>query len=133
LTKIIKLLAILVVAVVLFGGCSNAPGNSDSQYRKISAEEAKTKMDSNEDVIIVDVRTLDEFNEGHIPNAILIPNESITDTPPEKLPDLDAEILVYCRSGNRSQQAADKLIELGYTNVYDFGGIIDWPYDTVTE
>lgn len=133
MSKRFKLLAILVVAMILFGGCSNTPENSDSKYRKISAEEAKTRMDSNEDAVIVDVRTLDEFNEAHIPNAVLIPNESITDTPPEKLPELDAEILIYCRSGNRSQQAAEKLIALGYTNVYDFGGIIDWPYDTVTE
>lgn len=105
----------------------------DSKYKKITAEDAKNRMDENKDVVVVDVRTLDEYNEGHIEGAILIPNETITDTPPELLLDLDAEILIYCRSGNRSQQAAKNLIDLGYTNVYDFGGIIDWPYDTVTE
>lgn len=70
---------------------------------------------------------------GHIPGAILIPNESIGDKKPELLPELDAEILVYCRSGNRSAQAAKKLISLGYTKAYDFGGIINWPYEIITE
>jgi len=133
LFRISKLIAILIVTLVVFGGCSNTPENTESDYKKISAEDAKNRMDENKDVIVVDVRTLDEYNEGHIEESILIPNETITDIPPELLPDLDAEILIYCRSGNRSQQAAEKLIDLGYTNVSDFGGIIDWPYDTVTE
>ncbi len=131
--KISKLIAMLIVTMLVSGGCGNVPEKTDSDYKKISAEDAKNRMDESKDAIVVDVRTLDEYNEGHIEGAILIPNETITDTPPELLPDLDAEILIYCRSGNRSQQAAEKLIELGYTNVYDFGGIIDWPYDTVTE
>lgn len=101
-------------------------------YKKITAEEAKSRIDSGENIVIVDVRTETEYDSGHIPKAILIPNETITDSMQELLPDLDAEILVYCRSGNRSAQAAKKLIAIGYTNVYDFGGIIDWPYDTVT-
>jgi rhodanese-related sulfurtransferase len=133
LSKMFKLLLIVIVAVAFFGGCSQVPEKSDSLYKKISAEEAKARMDENKDVIILDVRTSEEYNEGHIENAILIPNETILDSPPDALPDLNAEILIYCRSGNRSQQAAEKLIDLGYTNVYDFGGIIDWPYDTVTE
>lgn len=131
--KISKLIALLIVSMIIFSGCSNIPEKTDSDYKKISAEDAKTRMDKDKNVIVVDVRTLEEYNEGHIENAILIPNETIQDKPPEQLPDFDAEILIYCRSGNRSQQAAEKLIDLGYTNVYDFGGIIDWPYDTITE
>lgn len=131
--KISKLIAVLIMTMIVSGGCGNVPEKSDSEYKKITVEDAKNRMEENKDVVVVDVRTLDEYNEGHIEGAILIPNETITDTPPEQLPDLDAEILIYCRSGNRSQQAAEKLIDMGYTNIYDFGGIIDWPYDTVTE
>jgi rhodanese-related sulfurtransferase len=131
--KINKLLALLILALIIFSGCSNNLEKTDSGYKKISAEEAKIRIDKDKNVIIVDVRTLEEYNEGHIENAILIPNETILDEPPEQLPDLDSEILIYCRSGNRSQQAAEKLIDLGYTNVYDFGGIIDWPYETIAE
>jgi len=90
-------------------------------------------MDSGDEIIILDVRTQEEYDAGHIAGAILIPNETIIDTKPDLLPDLDAEILVYCRSGNRSAQSAKKLLAIGYTNVYDFGGIIDWPYEVVTD
>jgi len=90
-------------------------------------------MDSGDEIIILDVRTKEEYDAGHIKGAILVPNESIIDEQPELLPDLDAEILVYCRSGNRSAQAAKKLLAIGYTNVVDFGGIIDWPYDVVKD
>ena len=83
--------------------------------------------------IIVDVRTQEEFDSGHIPNAICIPNENIGTEQPEELPDLDQVILIYCRSGNRSKQAAQKLADMGYTNVYEFGGIIDWTGEVVTE
>lgn len=133
LYRIIKLIAVLIVAVMVLSGCGGPAGKEDPGYETISAEDAKNRMDENKDAIIVDVRTESEYNEGHIEGAILIPNETIHDTPPEQLPDFNAEILIYCRSGNRSQQAAEKLVELGYTNVADFGGIIDWPYDTVTE
>jgi rhodanese-related sulfurtransferase len=81
--------------------------------------------------ILLDVRTPAEFAEKHIPGALLIPNETIGDTPPPELTDLNAEILIYCRSGSRSRQAAEKLIAMGYTAVYDFGGIASWPYETV--
>lgn len=101
------------------------------EYIKITAKEAKARIDSGDNIIILDVRTAAEYESGHIQGAILIPNETITNKKPELLPDLNAEILIYCRSGNRSAQAAKKLIAIGYTNVYDFGGIIDWPYDTV--
>lgn len=102
------------------------------EYKKITAQEAKSRIDSGENIVIVDVRTETEYKFGHIPNAILIPNETITNSMPELLPELGAEILVYCHSGNRSAEAAKKLIAIGYTNVYDFGGIASWPYDTVT-
>lgn len=102
------------------------------EYKKLTAKEAKARIDSGNDIIILDVRTSVEYESGHIPNAILIPNETITDKNPDLLPDKNAEILIYCRSGNRSAQAAKKLNALGYTNVYDFGGIIDWPYDTIS-
>ena len=97
-----------------------------------SAREAKERMDSGDDIIILDVRTQDEYEESHIPGAILIPNETIGTEMPEQLPDAGQEILVYCRSGNRSAQAAKKLVEAGYTQIYDFGGIMDWPYETVS-
>jgi len=103
------------------------------EYKKISAADAKARIDSGDELIILDVRTQEEFDAGHIEGAILVPNETIIDEQPELLPDLDAEILVYCRSGNRSGQAANKLIAMGYTNVVDFGGIIDWPYEVVTD
>lgn len=99
-------------------------------YQKLSVAEAKARMDSGDDIIILDVRTQEEYEEKHIPGAIVIPNEEIGKEPLSQLPDLDKEILVYCRSGNRSAQAAKKLVEAGYTNVYDFGGIKDWTYDT---
>lgn len=102
-------------------------------YRKISAADAKARMDSGDEIIILDVRTKEEYDAGHIKGAILVPNETIIDEQPELLQDLDAEILVYCRSGNRSAQAANKLLAIGYTNVVDFGGIIDWPYDVVKD
>ena len=112
----------------------NTPSPSPTvEYKKISAADAKARMDSGDEMIILDVRTKEEFDAGHIAGAILVPNETIIDEQPELLPDLDAEILVYCRSGNRSAQAAKKLIAMGYTNVADFGGIIDWPYEVVTD
>jgi rhodanese-related sulfurtransferase len=83
--------------------------------------------------VIVDVRRRDEFDEGHIPGAICIPNESIVDTPPKALTDTDQIILIYCRSGRRSKEAAQKLYDMGYTNVFEFGGIIDWTGEVVTE
>lgn len=132
----------IVLGVLLSGVIASPAGTSNSEdttqlpaieYRTIMPAEAKARIDSGDEITILDVRTKDEYNSGHIPNAILIPNETITDKMPDLLPNLDAEILVYCRTGNRSAQAAKKLIAIGYTNVFDFGGIIDWPYDTVTE
>lgn len=97
-------------------------------YKKITAEEAYEMMKT-EGVVTVDVRTESEYRAGHIPGAILVTNEEIGDAAPAELPDKDATLLVYCRSGRRSADAAKKLIKLGYKKVYDFGGIIDWPYE----
>ena len=106
--------------------------NSTASYKNITQEEAKEMMQADDGHIIVDVRRQDEYDSGHIPNAILIPNESIDTEQPEELPDLDQVILVYCRSGRRSKEAAQKLADMGYTNIYEFGGIIDWTGEVVT-
>ena len=102
-----------------------------AMYEQITPQEAKKIMDSGAEHIILDTREQDEFDEGHIPGAILIPHTEIEDKAEEMLPDKDALILVYCRSGRRSKIAAEALSELGYTNVKEFGGIIDWPYEVV--
>lgn len=133
--SIIYGIVIGILIAIVIKPQSKAPDNVQNapvEYKRITASEAKERIDSEDDVIILDVRTEAEYDSGHIPSAILIPNETITDKMPELLPDLDAEILIYCRSGNRSAQAAKKLIAIGYTNVYDFGGISDWPYEIVT-
>ena len=103
------------------------------EYTQITQEEAKEMMKKDDGHIIVDVRREDEYAEGHIPGAILIPNESIETEPPEELPDFDQIILVYCRSGRRSKEAAQKLADMGYAYVYEFGGIIDWDGEIVKE
>ena len=100
-----------------------------AMYEQITAEEAKKIMDSGEDHIILDTREQDEFDEGHIPGAILIPYTEIENKAIEQMPDKDKLILVYCRSGRRSKIAAESLSKLGYTNVKEFGGIIDWTYE----
>ena len=124
-----KLLTIFIAALLL-AGCA-APAEQEVSYRQITMDEAVAMMENEQDYIILDVRTAVEFNERHIPGAINIPNEIIgTDTIPE-LPDKDQLILVYCRSGNRSKQASEKLAALGYTNVVEFGGINSWPGETV--
>ena len=101
----------------------------NKMYKQITQQEAKNIMDSNEDFIILDVREQEEFDEGHIPGAILISYTQIYELAKEKLPDKNQQILVYCRSGRRSKIAAQSLAELGYTNVKEFGGILDWPYE----
>ncbi len=100
-----------------------------AMYEIITAEDAKKIMDSGDDFVILDVREQDEFAEGHIPDAILIPYTEIENEAEEMLPDKDKQILVYCRSGRRSKIAAESLAKLGYTNIKEFGGIIDWPYE----
>lgn len=133
-TMIIFVILILILVLFFFvrgRRSSVSTGPNAAVYRKISAQEAKALMDGEAAVTIVDVRTSAEFAGSHIPHAINIANESIGGSMPTLLPDLDATILVYCRSGARSAQASKKLLALGYTEVYDFGGIIHWPFETV--
>lgn len=128
-----KAAAVVFIGVLMMSGCStNQKPVENTAYHKIEAKEAKEMMEK-QDVIIVDVRRADEYAKGHIPEAILVPNETIKEKANEKLPDKDATYLVYCRSGNRSAQASRVLSELGYHNIYDFGGIQDWPYEIVGE
>ena len=123
---------LLILVVLLLVGCSDI--NQDSHtYTQISQEEAMEMMKLDDGHIIVDVRRQDEYDEGHIPGAILIPNESISDVRPKELTDLDQIILIYCRTGRRSKEASQKLADLGYTNIYEFGGISTWPGEIVTE
>jgi len=141
------LFAISISLCILISACGNATsigiiGGADgptsikalekgekAMYEQITPEEAKRIMDSGEEHIILDTREQDEFDEGHIPNAILIPYTEIENKAEEMLPDKDKLILLYCRSGRRSKIAAESLAKLGYTNVKEFGGIIDWPYE----
>ena len=126
-----KKLIFLLSAVILLTACGQDPNNHrEVTYMNITAEEAKTIMDTQEGYIILDVRTQEEFDQGHIPGAILIPNTRIEFDAEEILTDMDQLILVYCRSGRRSKQAAEILVEMGYTNIKEFGGIIDWTYET---
>ena len=129
----ILLFAALAASLALLSGCALSRAKEDkAAYHKISTEEAYEMMASQE-VVVVDVRTREEYDGGHIENAVLVPNESIDSEMPEALPDKEATLLVYCRSGRRSKDAAQKLLKLGYQSVYDFGGIIDWPYELVKE
>lgn len=125
-----KLLPIFIIALLLVG-CA-VPAEQEISYRQITMDEAVAMMEEEEGYIILDVRTAAEFDEKHIPGAINIPNEAIGTNAIPELPDKDQLILVYCRSGNRSKQASEKLMKLGYTNVVEFGGIIDWPGETET-
>lgn len=125
-----KKVILIVLAVLCMSGCGQAQENDrEAVYMNITAEEAKEIMESQEGYIILDVRTQEEYNESHIPGAILIPDYEIKDRAEELLPNKDQLILVYCRSGRRSKLAAKALVELGYTNIREFGGIIDWPYE----
>ena len=131
-----KYLLLLMLAVLLFvlTGCAFAKkAENKAKYTRISQEEAKEMMERDDGHVIVDVRRQDEYDAGHIPGAILIPNETIGSDSPEALPDYDQIILVYCRSGNRSKQASEKLAAMGYKNVYEFGGINSWTGEIVTD
>ena len=125
-----KLILFLLTAMLLVGCGQANQNNREAVYMNITAEEAKKIMDSEEGYIILDTRTQAEYDEGHITGAIVIPHDEITDRAEEELPDKDQLLLVYCRSGRRSKLAAEALVELGYTNIKEFGGIIDWPYET---
>ena len=125
-----KILPIFLAALLLVGCAAPA---EEITYRQINMDEAITMMEEESGYIILDVRTPEEFAERHIPGAINIPNEIISTEEIPELPNKDQLILVYCRSGNRSKQASEKLAAMGYTNIVEFGGINDWPGETVTE
>ncbi len=128
-----KKLGVLLLAVMMLTACGQTAENSQGAvYVNITAEEAKNIMDTQEGYIILDVRTQEEYDAGHIPDAIVISHEEIAEKAEAVLTDKDQLILVYCRSGRRSKLAAEALVELGYTNVKEFGGIIDWPYEVET-
>ena len=120
----------LLMALLLLAGCGAQP--EEGTYRQITAEEAAAMMEEESGYLILDVRTAEEFSEKHIPGAVNIPNETIGDQDIPELPDKEQLILVYCRSGNRSKQASEKLVKLGYTNIVEFGGINDWTGETVS-
>ena len=111
-------------------GCVGCSNGASATYEQISGAEAKALMDSESGYIIIDARTQEEYDQGHIPGAILIPEYEIADRAEKELPEKGQLILVYCRSGRRSKIAAEALVKLGYTNVKEFGGIIDWEYET---
>ena len=141
------LIFLLIISLTLFSSCSGNANTEETQnttidttetsinnsltYEQISGEEAKRLMDTETDFIIVDARTEEEFNEGHIEGAILIPEYEISERAEKELPNKEQLILVYCRSGRRSKIASQALADLGYTNVKEFGGIIDWQYEIV--
>lgn len=134
-TGVLLLSALLCV---WFSGCGHRKGEikeaeGEMGYTKISQKEAKELMDSGEEIVILDVRTEEEYAMGHIPRAICISHESIDESVEQKLPDKEMKILVYCRSGHRSAIAAEKLVELGYRKVLDFGGIMSWSYEVVKD
>ena len=135
-----KLIITVLVSIMILSlnGCSGTVSSTTAtttnqilQYKQITQDEAKEMMAKDDGHVIVDVRRQDEYDAGHIPSAILIPNESIDQTRPNELPDLDQIILVYCRSGRRSKEASEKLAKMGYTKIYEFGGIITWNGETV--
>ena len=120
----------LLLAVIMLTAFVNDNGKGrEAVYMNITAAEAKEIMDSEEGYIILDVRTQDEYSQGHIPGAVLIPDTEIRAKAEKVLTDKDQRILVYCRSGRRSKLASEILLELGYTNIWEFGGIMDWPYE----
>ena len=128
--KLKGMIIMFLISLSLFG-LTACGGENNNSYEQITPEQAKTIMDTESDYIIIDARTTEEFAEGHIENAILIPEYEIADRAEKELPDKEQLILVYCRSGRRSKIASEELVKLGYSNVKEFGGIIDWPYEVV--
>lgn len=122
---------LLALAMLLSGCTANGPEAVSSGYRQIDQKTASEMMAGDDSPVIVDVRRIDEYESGHISGAICIPNESITAEQPEELPNPSQTVLIYCRSGNRSKQASEKLAAMGYTNIYEFGGINDWTGEVV--
>ncbi len=130
--KAIIFLCMVLAAIMLFGCTEVNEKPEENMYINITAQQAKEIMDSESGYVILDVRAADEYAQGHIPGAMLIPHTDINLRAETELPDKDQLILVYCRSGRRSKLAAEDLVKLGYTNIREFGGIIDWPYE-ITE
>ena len=144
--KKITALTVLISLCLLLSACGDGTRSSESvqsavrtteasetaTYQQITQEKAKEMMQADNGHIVVDVRRQDEYDSGHIPDAILIPNESIGSERPKELPDPDQVILIYCRSGRRSKEASQKLADMGYTHIYEFGGIIDWTGEVAT-
>ena len=131
LTLILMPVLIILMAALILTGCGSSADDTDS-YRQVSSAEAAAIMEEETDYIILDVRTQEEYETAHIPGAICIPNETIGTEDITELPDKDQLILVYCRSGNRSKQASEKLAKQGYTNIVEFGGINSWTGETVS-
>ena len=132
--KNFSVFALLLIMIIISVSCGQTNQNEkEAVYLNISAQEAKKIMDSETGYVILDVRTEEEFAEGHIPGAILIPDYEIEAKAEQILTDKNQLILVYCRSGRRSKIASEALVSLGYTNIREFGGIIDWPYETVID
>ena len=125
------LILIITCAAILYGCTSGGENKMENSYEQITPAEAKEIMDNENGYVILDVRTQEEYDEAHIDGAILIPDYEIADKAESVLKDKDQLLLVYCRSGRRSKNAASELVSLGYTNVKEFGGIIDWPYETI--
>ena len=121
----------MLLTLALPFGCVGCSDGGSATYEQISGAEAKALMDSESGYIIIDARTQEEYDQGHIPGAIMIPEYEIADRAEKEIPDKDQLILVYCRSGRRSKIASEELVKLGYTNVKEFGGIIDWEYEIV--
>ena len=138
--RYISFVCALLLSACLFSACGQDPGSAAEEikeeekeimdYEQISQEEAKSIMDARDDIVILDVREQDEFDAGHIAGAVLLPYTKVDELAEDMLPDKDVTILVYCRSGRRSKIAARSLAELGYSDVREFGGIIEWPYGT---
>lgn len=125
------MILIITCTAILYGCTSGGESKMENSYEQITPAEAKEIMDNENGYVILDVRTQEEYNETHIDGAILIPDYEITAKAENILKDKNQLILVYCRSGRRSKNAASELVKLGYTNIKEFGGIIDWPYETV--
>ena len=130
--KIVKKLIPILLSALMLGGCAVISDDQTNTYRQITMDEAVNMMAQETGYIILDVRRPDEFAAGHIPNAINVPNETISTAEIPELPDKDQLIMVYCRSGRRSKEASEKLVKLGYTNIVEFGGILDWKGEIVT-
>jgi len=132
--KIGRLWILLLLAIGLLAGCTNADEAGEmAVYQSILPEEALQRLESEDQIILLDVRTEAEHAEARIPGSMLIPLQVLADEAPQQLPDQDVPLLVYCRSGRRSLEAVEILLELGYTQVYDLGGMIDWPYEVESD